>query len=135
MQIKFKTRKEARIFVACAAGDWKVVDTGNNVGGKRWAAEKLPVKKVTLETLVRTVKKSKGKIFTAKFVKADGSIRVLTGRTGVQSKRRGGMKTYNGLFEDAGNIGVFDMKAKDYRAIKAKRLLSVKIDGVSYKLA
>lgn len=130
--IKFRTRAEARAYAS--KDGWKLVDLGKG-DGARWAAEKVGVKHVSLEDLVRKLKGSGGSIITAKFVKADGSIRSLNGRIGVHSKRSGGMKKYNGLFEDAGNIGVYDMKAKGYRAIKAKNLLMIKVGGEQYKLA
>ena len=132
MIIKFKTRAEARKFAS--KDGWKFVDFGTT-SSPRWGAKKVGVIPVSLEGLVRKLKSSRGGLFTAKFVKADGSIRTLNGRIGVHSKTTGGMKKYNGLFEDAGNIGVYDVQAKGYRSIKAKNLFMVKVGGAQYKLA
>ena len=68
-----------------------------------------------------------GKMFTVVFEKADGSIRVMNGRTGVVKHLAGGKSTVAGkkdLF-----AGVFDVHAKGYRCFNIGRVLEVRHHG------
>jgi hypothetical protein len=79
---------------------------------------------------------SNGKFFTARFVKKDGTIRTITGRTGVKknlkegaAKRKYNPAAFNNIpvFEvGAGNNRVFDTVNGQYRTICTDRLLSFK---------
>lgn len=67
-------------------------------------------------------------IFTVVFEKADGNLRQMTCRRGVTKKLKGGVSTVA-----RGNLGVYDMGAKDpdgnpgaYRSFNMSKVVSIK---------
>lgn len=81
---------------------------------------------------VKWIADNKGKDFAVRFIKKDGSIRLMNCQTGVQDTDillpepiRPGLD-----FKKLGLIGVYDMDLKQYRCFDPKRLLSIKIDGI-----
>lgn len=65
---------------------------------------------------------SNGKIMTVKFVKKDGSLRVMNCRLGVTKHLKGGTSTLN----PDKFITVYDLKSEGYRAIDKESILDVK---------
>lgn len=65
---------------------------------------------------------SNGKIMTVKFVKKDGSLRVMNCRLGVTKHLKGGSSTLN----PDKFITVYDLKSEGYRAIDKESILDVK---------
>ena len=65
---------------------------------------------------------SNGKIMTVKFVKKDGSLRVMNCRLGVTKHLKGGNSTLN----PDKFITVYDLKSEGYRAIDKESILDVK---------
>jgi hypothetical protein len=65
---------------------------------------------------------SNGKIMTVKFVKKDGSLRVMNCRLGVTKHLKGGCSTLN----PDKFITVYDLKSEGYRAIDKESILDVK---------
>jgi len=65
---------------------------------------------------------SNGKIITVKFVKKDGSLRVMNCRLGVTKHLKGGCSTLN----PDKFITVYDLKSEGYRAIDKESILDVK---------
>jgi hypothetical protein len=65
---------------------------------------------------------SNGKIMTVKFVKKDGSLRVMNCRLGVTKHLKGGCSTLN----PDKFITVYDLKSEGYRAIDKESILEVK---------
>lgn len=65
---------------------------------------------------------SNGKIMTVKFVKKDGSLRVMNCRLGVTKHLKGGASTLN----PDKFITVYDLKSEGYRAIDKESILDVK---------
>jgi hypothetical protein len=66
----------------------------------------------------------KGRIFSATFIKKDGTIRKINCRLGVVKALRGGALKYNA--EAANNLVVYDLQAKDYRTIPLDKLLTLR---------
>lgn len=65
-----------------------------------------------------------GKIFSAKFVKQNGEIRVIKARLGVKSHLKGGELAYDASSHN--NLIVFDLEKSAYRTIKFDNLLEIK---------
>ncbi len=64
---------------------------------------------------------SNGKIMTVKFIKKDGSLRVMNCRLGVTKHLKGGASTLN----PDKFITVYDLKSEGYRAIDKESILEV----------
>jgi len=73
---------------------------------------------------------SSGKIFSANFTKADGTLRTMNCRVGVQKNLKGVGIKYD--TRKAHNIIVFDMNADGYRTIKTDRLNWIQVEGKRY---
>lgn len=65
-----------------------------------------------------------GKIFSAKFVKKDGTIRQIRARLGVKKYLAGGELSYNP--SEKNYLIVFDLDKKAYRTINFNTLLEIK---------
>jgi hypothetical protein len=70
---------------------------------------------------------SDGKIFSAEFVKKDGSIRTMTCRRGVVKHLKGGELKFDPVAK--GLIPVFDMANGGYRFINFNTLRKIKFVG------
>jgi hypothetical protein len=64
------------------------------------------------------------KIFTIKFKKSNGSIRVMNARKGVKKHLKGCTKP-----KKAGIITVFDMQLQAYRSISIDRVIEIRARG------
>lgn len=73
-------------------------------------------------SLVDRILNSNGKIMTVKFIKKDGSLRVMNCRLGVTKHLKGGTSTLN----PDRFITVYDLKNEGYRAIDKDTILDVK---------
>ena len=74
---------------------------------------------------IKTLKTElKGRIFSATFIKKDGSIRKINCRLGVVKALKGGELRYNA--EAANNLVVYDLQAKNYRTIPLDKLLTLR---------
>ena len=71
-----------------------------------------------------------GKIFTAQFIKKDGSRRLMNCRTNVKKFTNGKGLSFDPIAKNL--LPVYDLKAKDYRFINLSTLISVKIGGKEY---
>ena len=67
------------------------------------------------------------KIFTATFIKKDGSVRVMNCRREVKKHLKGGERAWD--FEKKGYISVYDLQAEDYRVINTATLIKVVANG------
>lgn len=77
---------------------------------------------------IKTLKTElKGRIFSATFIKKDGSIRKINCRLGVVKALQGGALKYNA--EAANNLVVYDLQAKGYRTIPLDKLLTLRYNG------
>jgi len=77
------------------------------------------------------IKSTGGKIFSAVFVKKDGSIRAINARIGVKINLKGGK---NGASDKNALMTVYDMNAKGYRMINLATLQQLKIGGTVYSV-
>ena len=68
-----------------------------------------------------------GKIFTAQFIKKDGSRRLMNCRTNVSKYTNGKGLKFDPIARNL--LKVYDLKKKDYRFINLSTLISVKIGG------
>lgn len=81
---------------------------------------------------------SDGQIFSVVFEKADGTLRRMQCKQGVQKFLKGGDATYTG---NPDNVGVFDLEAKpksgdhqgDYRCFNATRVIRIRGGGSELK--
>lgn len=77
------------------------------------------------------IKSSKGKIFSASFVKKDGSVRNMVARTGVHKDLKGTSKTSQVNADDL-YVTVYDMNNGGYRKINTETIRDLKINGTKY---
>lgn len=78
-----------------------------------------------MKNLEKIIESSNGKIITVKFIKKDGSERVLNGRLGVKKFLRGGEKTV----DPSKFITIYDLQNQGYRNINRETILEVKLGG------
>lgn len=71
---------------------------------------------------IEKILRSNGKIMTIKFIKKDGSLRVMNCRLGVTKHLKGGTST----LDPEKFITVYDLKSEGYRAINKESILDVK---------
>lgn len=75
------------------------------------------------------VAQSNGKFITVEFIKKDGSIRKINGRTGVTKHLKGGTSTVN---HDKFMV-IYDNVSAGYRCINKSTILSVTCNGFTIK--
>lgn len=68
-----------------------------------------------------------GSIFTAKFVKKDGTVRIMNCRREVKKHLKGGKSTWQP--EKQGYVSVYDLQAEGYRVINLSTLIELKANG------
>ncbi len=83
------------------------------------------------ETILAAIDSTKGRIFSVRFIKADGSIRKMICRTGVTSHLRGGKSNH---VNKPHLRTVFDLEIGQYRAINIDTLLEMKAFGETFIL-
>lgn len=84
------------------------------------------------EEAKRRIFETKGKIFSVKFTKKDGSVRDMQCRRGVSKGVKGEGLKYD---PDKYNlIPVYDMAVRDYRMINADTIQELKIKGETFKI-
>lgn len=71
-----------------------------------------------------------GKIFSAAFVKKDGTTRHMTCRLNVKKHLKGGELKFNPI--ERGMIPVYDMQKEQYRMINIKTLKALQINKQVY---
>lgn len=87
------------------------------------------MKTIKTQTLKNIIKASKGKIFSVRFIKADGSIRDMICRISVHKYIKG---TGSPMSEAKQLIRqrVFDMRKQAFRTIPIDRILSINVSGL-----
>jgi len=83
---------------------------------------------ITLKEILDKV--SNGRVFSANFIKKDGTERTMNCRTGVVKHTAGKGLSFNPI--SAKLIPVFDMNKNGYRFISFDRLNWIKIGGKKY---
>jgi hypothetical protein len=83
------------------------------------------------EQIKQLIKQSKGKFFSAYFIKKNNEVRQINCRVGVVKYLKGGDKT---TIDYPNLICVYDVKAKGYRNINLDTLLALKIGSKTYQV-
>ena len=83
---------------------------------------------ITLEQILDKV--SNGKVFSAEFIKKDGTVRTMKARTGVVKHLKGGSLAFDPVKKKL--IPVFDMDKQSYKFINFNTLQWIKIAGKKY---
>ena len=93
--------------------------------------------KLPLVDIIQLIKGTKGAFFTVKFIKKDGTERIMNCRLGVKKYLHGGELPYDPVAK--GLLPVWDpvaAKTSDgYRIINTNTILSAKIGGKEYEPA
>lgn len=87
---------------------------------------------ITKRKAVNIINKTGGKIFTAQFVKKDGTVRDMNCRLGVTAHLKGGELAFNP--SDYKLKVVFDVQKKQYRMINLDSLRALRFNGVRYRI-
>ena len=91
--------------------------------------EPVKINRVNLRTFI---KESKGRLMSLNYIKNNGSVRRLIGRTGVRSYLKGGVNNVERL--DRPYLTMFDMQLREYRTVSLDTLMSFKFNGVNYQV-
>ena len=86
--------------------------------------------RINRDELVQKIKDTKGAFFTVKFIKKDGSERVMNARFGVKKYIKGGELPYDPIAK--GLLPVYDMQAQGYRMININTIISAKIGNEEF---
>lgn len=84
---------------------------------------------MTRDEKLALLKASEGKIFSISFTKADGSVRRMQARLGVNKHLRGGKDSTAHLKQ---YLNVFDMQKQGYRKVNLDTLKMFKYGDVEY---
>jgi hypothetical protein len=79
--------------------------------------------KMTKKDAIAIIRSSK--FFSAEFVKKDGSVRYIHGRSGVKKYLKPDAKPQAYNPSELGYISVYDMHKKSYRLINAQTIIKV----------
>jgi len=82
-----------------------------------------------IEQIKKILLHSKGKFFSVKFTKKDGTLRKMVCRTGVKSYLKGGVNTTGHI---PNLLTVFDVQKQEYRNINMATLQSARVEGKEY---
>ena len=82
--------------------------------------------------IIDIISKSEGKIFSAIFLKKDGTIRHMKARLNVKKGITGKGMSYNPIIR--GLLPVYDLDKIAFRIINMKTLVSFKVNGVNYNV-
>lgn len=81
---------------------------------------------------VERIASTGGRIFTAVFVKKDGTTRTMNCRLGVSKGVKGVGLRYDP--HGYGLLPVFDMEVREFRMLNVGSLLNLTVDGESYEV-
>ena len=88
--------------------------------------------RIDTKDVVKVVNSSKGKFFSAVFIKKDGTPRTMNCRLGVKKYLKGGKLRFSP--SKKGLIVVFDRDKKEYRMININTTQSLKVNGEEYNV-
>jgi len=89
------------------------------------------MKQLSRYKALKVIHDTRGRIFSAVFIKKDGTQRKMTARIGVTKNLKGGT---NGASAKNNLVTVYDMAKGGYRMINLKTLLSLKVGGEGYEI-
>ena len=82
------------------------------------------------DELKAMIKSTKGRFFSAEFIKANGSKRKIIARIGCHK----GVKGIGRKFQKENLVTVFDAQAKEYRMINVDTMLTFKCGGFNWEI-
>lgn len=88
--------------------------------------------KIDKKDVEQIIRGTKGKFFSAIFIKKDGTLRTMNCRLGVKKYLKGGTLKFNP--SNKGLVVVCDMIKKDYRMININTIQSLKIGRKVYNV-
>ena len=88
--------------------------------------------KITKYEALQKMSEVGGHIFTAEFIKKDGSVRKMNCRLSVKKGVTGKGMAYNPM--DKALLGVFDMQKEAFRMINVETLRALTIGGQEYNI-
>lgn len=80
------------------------------------------------QNIAELIKSTKGKFFSVKFVRRDGSVRKMTARLGVRKGITGKGLAFNPVERDL--MVVWATDKKNYRFINLKTITTLKVNGI-----
>ena len=89
------------------------------------------MKQLSRYKALKMIHDTHGRIFSAQFIKKDGSTRKMIARIGVSKNLKGGT---NGASAKNNLVTVYDMAKGGYRMINLKTLLTLKASGETYEV-
>tara|TARA_R100001443_G_scaffold114141_1_gene129683 strand:- start:57 stop:332 length:276 start_codon:yes stop_codon:yes gene_type:complete len=87
---------------------------------------------ITKSEALDLIGNNKDTIFSARFIKKDGTVRDMLARLGVKKYLKGGILKYDA--KEKGYAIVFDMHNQGYRTINSNTLQELKIGGKTFKV-
>lgn len=79
--------------------------------------------KINISRAIEIIKSKK--FFSAEFIKKDGSVRFIYGRSGVKKHLKPNAKPQAYKPHEMGYITVWDLKAKEYRLINSQTITTI----------
>lgn len=92
------------------------------------------MKTITKNKAKELINKSNNKIFTAEFIKKDGTHRLMNARLGVKKGLKENAKPKPYEPSKYNLIGVYDMQINKYRMINLNTLKKLSINKIRYKI-
>jgi len=89
------------------------------------------MKQLSRYKALKVIHDTQGRIFSASFIKKDGTTRHMVARIGVTKNQKGGT---NGASAKNNLVTVYDMLKGGYRMINLKTLLTLKASGETYEV-
>ena len=81
-----------------------------------------------IDVVKNTIDATKGRFFTVSFIKADGTIRKMTTRTGVKK----GIKGTGVPMKSDDAVRLYDVNIQQYRTVKPSRVIGVQCGKLLY---
>ena len=81
-----------------------------------------------IDAVKNTIELTKGRFFVVTFIKADGTIRKMTTRTGVKK----GIKGTGVPMKSDDTIRLYDVNIQQYRTVKPSKVIDVQCGSLSY---
>ena len=85
------------------------------------------------EAFTKITQETKGRVFSAHFIKKDGSDRIMNCKLNVESLKKGGQMAYSPY--ERRLIPVVDTNLMEYRMINVETLVSLQMDGEFFSIA
>jgi len=103
--------------------DYQLINKNNYICITKQHLNNIMKNQITTKQALEIMKSKK--IFSAEFVKKDGSIRKIVGRTGVTKHLKPNAKPQAYKPSERGYVTIYDFQKKDYRLINVQTLIKV----------